>query len=248
MMLLCDVGNTRIKWALASDRGRLEPAAALAHRGHHSVSAELERSLASLGRVERVVACSVASPDVNERLERCARDLWSLSPQWMPARRRGWGVQCAYSAPESMGADRWAMLVGARRRHPEGACVVSCGTAVTVDLLDGEGLHLGGVILPGISLMRRSLAENTALIAPSTGKVAAFPDNTPDAVATGAVLAAASTVDRLFAELRRASGPDVACILCGGDAEEVRGLMVRDAVVRHRLVLEGLAVMACEEP
>ena len=248
MMLLCDVGNTRIKWAPASDRGRLEPAAALVHRDRHSVPAALERSLASLGGVERVVACSVASPEVNERLERCARDLWSLPVQWMPARRRGWGVRCAYAAPESMGADRWAMLVGARRRHPGGACVVSCGTAVTVDLLDGEGRHLGGVILPGVSLMRRSLAENTALIAPSTGKVAAFPDNTPDAVATGTVLAAASTVDRLFAELRRSSGPDVVCILCGGDAEEVRGLMVRDALVRHGLVLEGLAVMACEEP
>ena len=248
MMLVCDVGNTRIKWALASDRGRLEPAAALVHRDPHAVSAELERRLASLGRVERVVACSVASPDLGERLESCARDLWSLSVQWMPARRRGWGVQCAYAAPESMGADRWAMLVGARRRHPGGACVVGCGTAVTVDLLDGEGRHLGGVILPGVSLMRRSLAESTALIAPSTGKVAAFPDNTPDAVATGTVLAAASTADRLFAELRRSSGPDVVCILCGGDAEEVRGLMVRDALVRPGLVLEGLAVMACEEP
>jgi len=247
-MLLCDVGNTRIKWALASDRGRLEPAAALVHRDRRSVSAELERNLASLGRVERVVACSVASPDVDESLESCARDLWSLSPQWMPARRWGWGVRCAYAAPESMGADRWAMLVGARRRHPGGACVVSCGTAVTVDLLDGAGRHLGGVILPGVSLMRRSLAENTALISPSTGKVAAVPDNTPDAVATGTVLAAASTVDRLFEELRRLSGPDVVCILCGGDAEDVRGLMVRDAVVRHCLVLEGLAVMACEEP
>ena len=248
MMLLCDVGNARIKWALASDRGGLERGAALMHRDHHSLSAELERSLASLGPVERVVACSVASPDVNESLEKCARDLWSLSPQWMPARRRGWGVQCAYAAPESMGADRWAMLVGARRRHPGGACVASCGTAVTVDLLGGEGRHLGGVILPGVSLMRRTLVENTALIAPSTGKVAAFPDNTPDAVATGTALAAASTVDRLFEELRRTSGPDVVCVLCGGDAEEVRALMVRDALVRRGLVLEGLAVMACEEP
>ena len=246
MMLLCDVGNTRVKWALASGRGRLEQWVAVAHQGN-SVPAALERSLASLGVVERVVACSVASSSVDESLESFARQLWSLSVQWMPARRQGWGVRCAYAAPETMGADRWAMLVAARRRSPRGACVVSCGTAVTVDLLDARGRHLGGVILPGVSLMRRSIFENTALIAPATGKVAALPSNTPDAVATGTVLAAASTVDRLFAELRRSSGPDVECILCGGDAAEVRGLMVHDAVVRPCLVLEGLAVMACEE-
>ena len=104
------------------------------------------------------------------------------------------------------------------------------------------------MILPGVSLMRRSLAENTALIAPAAGKVRPFPDNTPDAVATGTALAAACTVDRLFAKLCASAAPGAECILSGGDAEDVRGLMAHEAVVRPRLVLEGLAVMACEEP
>ncbi len=245
MMLLCDIGNTRVKWALTSGCGRLRQRGAVEHRGEE-VTAALERSLASLGEVGRVVACSVASSVVDGSLEACVGKLWSLTPEWMPARRGGWGVRCAYAAPESMGADRWAMLVAARRRSPRGACVVSCGTAVTVDLLDGTGRHLGGVIMPGVALMRRSLTENTALIAPASGQVTALPDNTPDAVATGTALAAACTVDRLFAELRESGSPGAECLLSGGDAEEVRGLMAHEAVPAPALALEGLAVMACE--
>lgn len=247
MMLLCDIGNTRVKWALATGCGRFRQRGAALHRGEGAAAA-LERSFAPLGEVERVVACSVASSAIDRSLETCVRRLWSVVPEWMPARREGWGVRCAYADPESMGADRWAMLVAARHRSPRGACVVSCGTAVTVDLLDETGRHLGGVIMPGVALMRRSLSENTARIAPAPGRVTSLPDNTPDAVATGTVLAAACTVDRLFAELRDSGSPHAECLLSGGDAEEVRGLMAHEALAASALVLEGLAVMACEAP
>ena len=247
MMLLCDVGNTRIKWAPASPRGELRPGGAVEHGGEWAEPA-LRRSLAALGRVERVVAASVAAAAVDESLEACVRRRWSLVPEWMPACHHGWGVQCAYAAPETMGADRWAMLVAARRRSPQGACVVSCGTALTVDLLDPQGRHLGGVIMPGIALMRRSLSENTALIAPAAGRVVSHPDNTPDAVATGTALAAASTVDRLFATLVESAAPAAACILSGGNAGEVRPLLAREAALVPGLVLEGLALMATEAP
>ena len=246
MMLLCDIGNTRLKWGLASPRGRLRRWGAVEHRGE-TIGAALEESLSFVGAMERVVICSVAAAAVDSSLEVFVRRCWSLTPEWMPARRQGWGVECAYSSPEAMGADRWAMLVAARRRCPRGACVVSCGTAVTVDLIDASGRHLGGVIMPGIALMRRALTANTALIAAAEGKVRSLPDNTPDAVATGTVLAAACTVDRLFKEFVESTGPGAECIVSGGDAEEVRALMAHGAIVVPALVLEGLAVMACEQ-
>ena len=246
-MLLCDIGNTRLKWAFASGPGRLGRWGAAEHRGE-SAAARLETGLTHDAVVERVVACSVAAAAVDRSLEVFTRRRWSVTTEWMPARRRGWGVESAYSAPETMGADRWAMLVAARRRCPRGACVASFGTAVTIDLLDARGRHLGGVILPGVGLMRRSLVANTALIAPIEGRVEILPDNTPDAVATGTALAAASTVDRLFAHFVESTGPGVECILSGGDAEEVRGLMVHETVILPRLVLEGLSVMAWETP
>ena len=246
MMVLFDIGNTRLKWAIASPRGRLLQWGALEHRGE-IVGAALEESLSSVGAMERIVTCSVAAAALDSSLEAFVRRRWSLTPERMPARRQGWGVECAYSNPEAMGADRWAMLVAARRRCPRGACVVSCGTAVTVDLIDARGRHLGGVIMPGIALMRRSLTASTALIAPAEGKVRSLPDNTPDAVATGTALAAACTVDRFFKEFVESTGPGVECIVSGGDAEEVRALMVHEAIVVPALVLEGLAVMACEQ-
>ena len=245
MMLLCDIGNTRFKWAYASEDGRLREWGAVEHRGGRT-GATFETSLDSIVAVERVVACSVAAATLDASLETYARHRWSVDPEWMPARPRGWGVECAYGAPETMGADRWAMLVAARRRCPRGACVVSCGTAVTIDLIDAQGRHLGGVIMPGVGLMRRSLTANAALIAPTQGTLRLLPDNTPDAVATGTALAAACTADRLFRELVESTDPGAECVLSGGDAEEVRVLMTHETVVVPRLVLEGLAVMAHE--
>ena len=246
-MLLCDIGNTRLKWAYASESGGLREGGSAEHLGE-GVGAAFESSPGSAGGVQRVVACSVAGAALDASFEAVVLRRWSMAPEWQPARRRGWGVECAYARPESMGADRWAMLVAARRRYPRGACVASCGTAVTIDLIDARGRHLGGVILPGVGLMRRSLAANTALIGSTKGRVRKYPDNTADAVATGTVLATACTVDRLFSEFAARSGPGSACVLCGGDAQEVAALMAHDAVMRPRLVLEGLAVMACEAP
>ena len=247
MMLLCDIGNTRLKWAYASENGSLQEWGAAEHRGG-STAATFETSQGSSIAVKRVVACSVAAPAVNASLEACVRRRWSVAPEWMPARPRGWGVECAYRAPETMGADRWAMLVAARHRYRRGACVVSCGTAVAIDLIDARGRHLGGVIMPGVGLMRRALTADAALIAPTEGRVRLLPDNTPDAVATGTALAAACAADRLFGELVESTGPGAECVLCGGDAEEIRVLMTHETVVVPRLVLEGLAIMACESP
>lgn len=247
MMLLCDVGNTRFKWAYASEDGRLLEWGAVEHRSG-GAGATFDTSLSSIVAVKRVVACSVAAPAVNASLEAYVYRRWSVTPEWMSAYPRGWGVECAYRAPETMGADRWAMLVAIRRRCPRGACVVSCGTAVTIDLIDARGRHLGGVIMPGVGLMRRALTANAALIAPTEGEVRLLPDNTPDAVATGTVLAAASTADRLFREFVESTGPGAQCVLCGGDAEGVRVLMTHETVVAPRLVLEGLAIMACDPP
>ncbi len=41
------------------------------------------------------------------------------------------------------------------------ACIVDCGTAITVDLIDADGKHQGGLISPGLTLMKKSLAAGT---------------------------------------------------------------------------------------
>ena len=45
-----------------------------------------------------------------------------------------------------------------------GPClIIDSGTAFTLDVINEEGLHLGGFILPGLRLMRESLVSKTGI-------------------------------------------------------------------------------------
>ncbi|MDP1069535.1 type III pantothenate kinase, partial [Klebsiella pneumoniae] len=61
-----------------------------------------------------------------------------------------------------MGVDRWLAMLAAWQRVGQSCWVVDCGSAITLDLLDAEGRHQGGYILPGLRLMQQSLLGNTA--------------------------------------------------------------------------------------
>jgi len=71
-------------------------------------------------------------------------------------------MSLAVEAPELVGIDR---ICSAAAAHDVigGACVVaSFGTAITIDCVNGEGVFMGGAILPGLAMQARSLSEGTA--------------------------------------------------------------------------------------
>ena len=55
-------------------------------------------------------------------------------------------------------------MIAARVLTDRPCYVVDCGTAVTIDALAADGRHLGGVIIPGMRLMREALYRETRQI------------------------------------------------------------------------------------
>lgn len=109
------------------------------------------------------------------------------------------GVKSGYRDPGQLGTDRWAALVAAHRASEGHKLVVNVGTALTVDALRGDGFFLGGLIVPGPALMRASLTGGTAGLRLTEGQFDPFPRSTPDAITTGAVLAALGAIERMAA-------------------------------------------------
>ena len=66
-----------------------------------------------------------------------------------------------YRDPERLGVDRWLALIAARERSKQPTVIVDAGSACTIDLLDSEGRHLGGYILPGLTAMGEALVRGT---------------------------------------------------------------------------------------
>ncbi len=104
--------------------------------------------------------------------------------------------------PERAGMDRRVQALAARHLAGGPAVVISCGTAITVDVADEDGALAGGAILPGLMLGMRALASGTALLPEVAleGPLVMPALDTETAIRTGLVLGAAGAVERLLVE------------------------------------------------
>jgi type III pantothenate kinase len=239
--LLIDAGNTRIKWGLHDGEGWLAQDWIATAR-----AASIGTRWAKLPRPDCAVACNVAGEGVRRALVAGARRA-ALPLRFVASRSRQCGVASSYDRPAQLGADRWAALIGAWRLFHGPCVVVNVGTTMTVDALTGEGVFLGGMIVPGPDLMRASLARNTAGLRPRAGEFAFFPGGTEDAIASGAINALAGAIERMQRFMREAGLATPLVVVSGGAAGLVAPALNVPVEVVDNLVLEGLLCIALEK-
>src|SRR5258708_39952458 len=169
-----------------------------------------------MAAADKVVVANVAGRSARKWIETFFGGR-SLIPTWVEAKRRQCGVTNGYGKPAQLGADRWAALIGAWSILRGPCLVVTAGTATTMDVLRGDGRFVGGVIFPGLELMKRSLARNTAGLPLARGRFSAEPRNTADAIETGCLLAQAGAIERAFAAMEQGA----ASVLPGGAAPRI---------------------------
>jgi len=236
MILAIDCGNSRLKWGL-HDTG--------AWRSTGSVPlaniARLGRKWKRIAPSATVVVANVAGSSVRRRLEAILAGR-PVVPAWVRARRRECGVTNGYGKPAQLGADRWAALIGAWSILHGPCLVVAAGTATTADVLKGDGTFTGGAILPGLELMKRSLASNTAKLPLAKGRFSHQPRSTVDAIETGCLLAQAGAIERMFSTMEAGA----VCVLTGGAARRIARHLSIPVRLEDNLMLEGLVQIVQE--
>lgn len=65
----------------------------------------------------------------------------------------------SYRTPETLGIDRLLTAFGAYSIVEDIVVAIDAGTAITVDLMNKQGIYQGGVIMPGLQLLKRSVSE-----------------------------------------------------------------------------------------
>jgi len=251
-LLLVDAGNARVKWTI-SDAGQIG-AVGRADYGSDPRLAISSICAAADDTVDQVVVGNVAGREFGARLERellrcSSADVWFAHSLPETA-----GVRCGYARAASLGVDRWAAIVAAAQRARTQAsgrplCVVDAGTALTIDAIDHESLHLGGLILPGVHLQRQALLDAAADISVSLEQIeragsrpGVFATSTAQALAISGPLAFAAAIDRCVAELSAESLVPW-LVLTGGDATRVGQWLATPFDICPNLVFEGLAIM-----
>lgn len=234
-MILClDAGNSRLKYGLNEGANWLAKGA-LDFRELGTLSAALP------ALPTRIVACNVAGESSRLAIESLAAH-YNKPVIWLKSTDQACGVINGYKTPTQLGADRWAALIGARSMYKTAVIVVMSGTATTIDVLDDAGKFRGGVILPGLELMRLALAGNTAGLPLATGSYVSVPTTTDDAIISGALHATIGAIERMRHEI----GESAMCLLSGGAALDIAARLPGNHQVVDNLVLDGLACFASD--
>lgn len=248
MKLLIDIGNTRIKWAF-DDGDSLVAAGETVHRGNRAGPAV--EFIAALELVpDAAFAVNVAGPAMEKVLADELHGRFGVELAMVRTAQRFGSVVNGYRSMDQLGADRWAAIVGAWYLCRRPVCIIDAGTAVTIDAVAGDGRHRGGIIVPGLALMRAALKTDTSdiygFIQQSEGPLAGgewFGRDTQSAVERGTLLMLAAAIERAVSEMCT-SGEKPAILLTGGDADILGPLLEHPAEHRPLLVLEGLRHLA----
>ena len=238
MNLVIDAGNSRVKWGWHDGGGwtsiatvsLIEFAASSDHINPFSVTHD---------NPSRIVISNVAGEGVHQLLVNWT-SIFDARPEWVRGEAERCGVRSRYERPEQLGPDRWASLIAARGLETGPCLVVNAGTATTVDALSAEGEFLGGLILPGIELMRFVLHEHTGRLPIQEGSFRDTPRNTIDAIESGCRHAQAGAIERMY----RAMGGKGICLVSGGGGLSLIERLDLPCRYVENLVLEGLARIA----
>jgi type III pantothenate kinase len=249
MMLLIDIGNSRLKWATFNQDGTLSPQKSIAYKEADSLELSIAQSWLELEMPwQGVYLASVADQLVNELISNWVRNSWGIDIIFMKTAASACGVVNGYEKPEQLGVDRWLALIGARDLTHEVTCIVDCGTAITLDILTSHGHHAGGLILPNETMMQNSLLNNTSdlkkLIADSGNNkhYKLLGRDTQTGILSGSVYAVVGLLEYVLQRLEK-NHNHVKLILTGGGATTFVPLIQRPCSYMPDLVLHGMAVM-----
>jgi type III pantothenate kinase len=242
MILLADAGNSRIKWVAYED-GMFRKDG-LFHYSCQELMDAAAHQWRDLPRPSRVLIVSVAGPEASSALTKWIKDNWDIEAEFVTATATACGIQNAYSEePSRLGADRWVAMIAARALTQQTCYVVDCGTALTIDAIAANGQHLGGVIVPGIQLMRQALYRETQQILPEQGEFRLFGKSTRDCVWGGTIYAVAAAIDGITDRMMATGGPGIR-FLTGGGAEMISAYLLGKFQLQPDLVFYGLRLIA----
>lgn len=208
--LWLDVGNTRLKYWITEHDQIIDSAAELHLQSPADLLLGLIQHFRSLD-LDKVGISSVQDKKNNERIIQILK-LLDIPVTFAKVHAEYAGLKCGYDHIEQLGIDRWLQVLAVANTD-EDLCVISCGTALTIDLTQGLQ-HLGGYILPNLYLQRDSLIQNTKGIKiPDVAFEELSPGrNTIDAVHHGIFLGLLSTIEKVLEQKPRK------LVLTGGDA------------------------------
>lgn len=236
--LQMDVGNSSAKWRLVRSGDVVARGKFLSHD-----ASSLEELYASIVAPQQIWISSVASAQAETELTERLTRKWGVQPWYARTEAQTNGLVNSYTNPARMGVDRWLAMLAARGLIEGRVCVVDAGSALTIDIVDENGLHEGGYIIPGPELMERALLLDTDRVrfAEDVTYDIGPGKSTAEAVRHGIAVAQAGAVRLVLEEMEVGHNQ---LLICGGGGDTLQSLLGGAGLQVPDLVFDGLALMA----
>ena len=246
-VLLIDIGNSSLKWCIVDSKGLSAMSQQLYPK---DITADFFiHNWRTLEQPNDVVVSCVAQDTVWQSLEKACFELWNIKVQKVNSLKKQFGLINAYENASSLGSDRWCAMLGGLHQSNSAFIVINAGSALTVDVVDETGQHLGGYIVPGVNMMKKSLGIHTAQVqVDSTSRVLvdlSLGYSTEDCVESGIHLLLVKFIEAIYEKVSLEMNGCQAFV-SGGDAKSIAALLSFNCDVVPDLVLRGLAIIATD--
>ncbi|MGB2739765.1 MAG: type III pantothenate kinase [Cognaticolwellia sp.] len=240
MRLLIDVGNTQVKYVSQATETS-SPLSDIVYLDYQDFKTRLAQGFFS--HISEVILANVCGKEMHDVIQQWASNRQIVFKS-VASEAFAFGVKSSYQQqPERLGVDRWLALIGAKQLYPlQNLLIVDAGTAMTIDILDAQGQHLGGWIMPGVQTLFNSLLTRTQSIV-ATPKVAADLSFGTDsssglnhgswAMTIGAVKEAIIQADKLLTLDK--------ILITGGNGSQISKLISDSCYLEPKLIFEGLS-------
>ncbi len=254
--LLVDAGNSGIKWSIL-DNDLFTDMQSVAYQNQSSIE-EFKKIIEAQLKIDDIISVIIVSvlgeafTDAAEIFSKQhSLDFINVKSEAALA-----GVTNAYRQPYKLGADRFVALIAAHHLNKEKNCasiVVDTGTATTIDAINAQGKHLGGVILSGLDLCSESLLKNTKLLLAFNNSQVDFEPNifstsTKQAIASGSLYGLSAAINgiciQMEKEIQSGEQNKINKIICGGAAEKLRPYLSNDFQMKKDLIMHGLKIIS----
>lgn len=233
MNLVVDIGNSRAKTAIFSE-GKLIELLTTDELTLHQLK-ELKVRFPGLDKAI-LSQVSAVHPDIVSYLKASFHYFLELSSQTpVPLLNN-------YLTPDTLGLDRLAAAIGAKELFPgKDLLVIDTGTAITIDLVEGNGTFAGGNISPGLRSRFRALHEFTKNLplVDASKEEPVIGRTTEEAIRAGVINGIVLEIDGMV-DLLKKQRPELQPVLTGGDALFFERRLKNRIFVKFEITLIGL--------
>ena len=217
--IFIDIGNSAVKWRTKESNVYFE-----------SVDKFLSNTLP---QADSAWVSAVANLNIVDDIKILFKEFHLVNSQ-----KKFKNLVVAYDDPSSLGSDRFCAMLGSMNQFSKKPLlVIDIGSAMTFDVIDGNGLHQGGLIMPGLGVLRKSFSKfETSDLSKSINTLAT---NTTDAWKSGTQAMLISSINDQIEKFNEIYSDGIVTF-CGGFAEEIKNELPNSVQIFDNLVLDGL--------